>query len=59
MTRRGCPHPADIDCPACEADAQDRVERTSWEPDEQPDQFGRTPDWNWPRGYGGDKSVPW
>jgi hypothetical protein len=23
------------------------------------DSHGRTPDWHWPRGYGGDNSVPW
>lgn len=35
-----------------------KYEREHPEP-ERPDSHGRTPDWHWPRGYGGDNSVPW
>lgn len=44
---------------ALEAEAEDRAERRRDFEVEEVDAQGRTPDWSWPRGYGGGESVPW
>lgn len=44
---------------ALEAEAEARAERRREFDVEQVDAWGRTPDWTCPRGYAGDRSLPW
>ena len=53
MSRHTCP--PDGDCPRCEQliDLAEQRAAGYFDEIEQPDRWGRDPDWHYPRGYGG------